>query len=245
MGGEEEEIRATILKPCLEFVGLLVERDTRQALAHLLIIQQIGEDILFVLLNAVLVPLFELRSEPCRIFVVGILGANFLREGHDVRECLFVALDARLVIVEQVLDVDLQNLVDLEVLEKGEADGEEDALVPLVGLGHRGTRGATAERRDVVCPRILVALISTRRRQLEVVADLGLQLREVYLFVVQGLHKEWCVQRIQRVRLTLLLHGVVRDQMENAGEALRRRVLLVGEEAEHALEVADVVQHLA
>ena len=70
------------LKPRLEFIGLLVERGTRHALVLLLVLEEMGEEILFVGCDAGLVFLFKLGSESRGVLVVGILGADLFGEGH-------------------------------------------------------------------------------------------------------------------------------------------------------------------
>ena len=76
-------------------------------------------------------------------------------EGHREGEAFLVARNAGAVIMEKVLHIGLQNIVDCKVLEKGETNGEEDALVSFIGLGDGGA--GRWNDRDVVLPQLLYA----------------------------------------------------------------------------------------
>ncbi len=131
------------------------------------------------------------------------------------------------------MHVGLQNIVDLEVLKKGEADGEEDAVVSFVGLGDGGRR-ATATRRSEGVTTILQGVVvlfvvhgGRCLRELEVVANVFFQLRKVLFLIVQSLLKERRVQWLEWVVQMVLFHGFVRDEVEDTRKVLGRRVLLV------------------
>ena len=75
-----------VLKPRLEFMGLLVERDARDALALCFVLEEGEERVLLVLTNVVPVFFFKRRREAHGVSVVRVLFADLFGQVHDVGE---------------------------------------------------------------------------------------------------------------------------------------------------------------